>query len=157
MEVSIISREKVEELLNKDFPENTAVISFSDPEERQIDYHNKPVRLFRVAIPDIGISELSEYGLSYETYFPEADKLADFIYGARQDSLDIMCQCEYGESRSSACAAAIWEHFYQKGIAIFTDYRYCPNQVVYHKVFDALEHCRKRRNKREEDKGRSPI
>ena len=31
------------------------------------------------------------------------------------------------------------EHFYRRGIDIFTDYKYYPNQVVYHKVFDALE------------------
>ena len=34
---------------------------------------------------------------------------------------------------------AILEHFYRRGIDIFTDYKYYPNQVVYHKVFDALE------------------
>ena len=31
------------------------------------------------------------------------------------------------------------EHFYKNGISVFADYRYYPNQVVYHKVFDALE------------------
>ena len=53
--------------------------------------------------------------------------------------MNLICQCEYGESRSSGCAAAILEYFYKTGISIFTDYRYYPNQVVYHKVFDALK------------------
>ena len=45
----------------------------------------------------------------------------------------------YDQSRSAGCAAAILEHFYRRGIDIFADYKYYPNQVVYHKVFDALE------------------
>ena len=53
--------------------------------------------------------------------------------------MDIICQCEYGQSRSAGCAAAIREHFYSDGIKIFADYRYYPNQLVYNKVFDALE------------------
>ena len=88
---------------------------------------------------DLDLSVLPEYGLTYETCFPEAEALAEFIYSAKEDGYDISCQCEYGESRSSGCAAAIMEHFYKNGISVFADYRYYPNQVVYHKVFDALE------------------
>ena len=51
----------------------------------------------------------------------------------------MICQCDYGQSRGTGCAAAILEHFYHTGISIFADYNYYPNQVVYHKVFDALE------------------
>lgn len=70
--------------------------------------------------------------------FSEADDLAKFIYGAYNEGLDIICQCEYGQSRSAACAATILEHFYHNGISIFADYRYYPNQMIFHKVFDAL-------------------
>ena len=65
--------------------------------------------------------------------------MAEFIYSAKADGYDIICQCEYGESRSSGCAAAILENFYKNGISVFADYRYYPNQVVYHKVLEALE------------------
>ena len=77
--------------------------------------------------------------MTYETYFPEVDDLAEFIFNAKKEGKDIICQCEYGESRSSGCAAAIHEYFYKDGIKIFADYRYYPNQMVYHKVYDALE------------------
>jgi len=53
--------------------------------------------------------------------------------------LDFICQCEYGQNCSAGCATAIWEHFCGKGIKIFADYRYYPNQLVYNKLFDALE------------------
>ena len=35
-------------------------------------------------------------------------------------------------------SAAILESFDDTGISVFADYRYYPNQVVYHKVMDAL-------------------
>ena len=145
MKVSIYSRKNVEELLKNNFPDNTAVISFYDPIDKKedsfykpVNYLSKPVQLFQVAVHDADLSYLPKCGLTYDTYFPEVDDLANFIYKAKEEGLDILCQCEYGESRSSACAAAILEHFYQQGLSIFTDYRYYPNQVIYHKIFDAL-------------------
>ncbi len=78
------------------------------------------------------------YCLSYETYLPEAESLADYILKAKRDGLNILCQCEYGQSRSAGCAAAILEYFEGTGITVFADYRYYPNQLVYHKIFDAL-------------------
>lgn len=143
MQVSIYSREKITKILQSDFPKNVAVISFYDPpsaySDPPVDYSAKTKRVFAIAIHDVDLSVLPEYHLTYDTYFPEADKLAEFIYEAESDGIDIICQCEYGESRSAGCAAAILEHFYQNGISIFADYRYYPNQVIYHKVFDALE------------------
>ena len=145
MEVSIYSRKAIKELINKGFPQNTAVISFYTPkskrdyEEKRVDYIDVCDRVFYVGIPDIDIEILSEYGYTYKTYLAEADELAKFIYEAKADGLDIICQCDYGQSRSAACAAAILEHFEGRGIDIFVDYRYYPNQLVYHKIFDALE------------------
>ena len=156
MNVNIYSRKSVEELLRDGFPSNTAVISFYDPPSPSrrdacvpVDYSGKASRVFQVAIHDIDLSVLPDFNLTYDTYFPEADALAQFIYSAKADGLDMICQCEYGESRSSACAAAILEHFCGNGISVFADYRYYPNQVVYHKVFDALEKYKKDRRKEE--------
>ena len=106
-----------------------------------LDYTGAAARVFTVAVRDLDLSVLPDVGLTYDTYLPEADALAAFIYQARADGLDILCQCEYGQSRSAACAAAILEHFDGTGISIFADYRYYPNQVVYHKIMDALIRC----------------
>ena len=54
--------------------------------------------------------------------------------------MNIICQCEHGQSRSAACAAAIKEHFEKSGIDIFADYRYYPNQLIFNKLRDALIH-----------------
>ena len=146
MKIFIYSRKAIEELLERDFPENTAVISFYDPPGKfreagykPVDYSAKTNCVFQVALHDIDLAVLPKYHLTYETYFPEADDLAEFIFTAKREGKDIICQCEYGESRSSGCAAAIHEYFYNDGIKIFADYRYYPNQMVYHKVYDALE------------------
>lgn len=145
MKVTICSRKDAENLLRTGFPPRTAVITFYDPPSRRNavptpppDYNGKAERVFPVAAHDLDLKALTDVGLTYETYLPEADELAEFIYQARTDGLDILCQCEYGQSRSAACAAAILEHFEGTGITIFADYRYYPNQVVYHKMMDAL-------------------
>lgn len=146
MRVFIYSRKSIEILLQGKFPKNIAVISFYDPPGKfrdagykLIDYSAKTNCVFQAALHDIDLAVLPKYHLTYETYFPEVDDLAEFIFNAKKEGKDIICQCEYGESRSSGCAAAIHEYFYKDGIKIFADYRYYPNQMVYHKVYDALE------------------
>lgn len=144
MKISIYSRSEIEELIEGDFPEHTAVISFYDPAGIRsdnmvpVDYKGKAEMLFQVAVYDIDISILKDYGLTYDTYLSETDKLAQFIKTAHDKGLDIICQCQYGQSRSAACAAAIEEYYNKNGISIFADYRYYPNQLIYHKIFDAL-------------------
>ena len=128
MKISIYSRKSIEKLLEKDFPENAAVISFYDPpgkfrdaEYSPVDYSAKTNCVFQVALHDIDLAVLPKYHLTYETYFPEADDLVEFIFNALKEGKDIICQCEYGESRSSGCAAAIHEYFYKDGIKIFSE------------------------------------
>ena len=157
MKISIYSRKAMEELLKSDFLENVAVISFYDPpgsfrdaDYQPVDYSAKTDCVFQVALHDIDLAVLPKYHLTYETYFPEADNLAEFIFTAKKEGKDIICQCEYGESRSSGCAAAIHEYFYKNGIDVFADYRYYPNQMVYHKVYDTLKKYGTRNGKAEE-------
>ena len=145
MKVVIYSREAIKELMKGEFPKNTAVISFCSPrktrraEEVRVYFGNVCDRVFNILIPDIDIEILGDCGYTYETYLAEEDELAKFIYEVRAEGRDIICQCDFGQSRSAACAAAILQHFEGRGIDIFSDYRYYPNQLVYHKVFDALE------------------
>ncbi len=151
MNIFIYSREEAEELIAKDkFPKHAAVISFYDDVLKRIDDEYKPVnysktgcKVIYAEISDIDITCLEEAGLSYDDFFPSVNKVAFFIYKAYQKGMDIICQCEHGQGRSAACAAAIREYFLNDGIKIFTDYRYSPNLMVYHKVFDALKKVEK--------------
>lgn len=156
MKVEIYSRVAIAERMESGFPQNAAVISFYTPEgkrfsEERVDYLPVCGRVFYVPIADIDIDCLSDFGYSYADYLSEADDLAGFIRSAARDGCAILCQCDYGQSRSAACAAAILQHFERRGIDIFADYRYYPNQLVYHKIFDALE-----RVKAAENGGKTP-
>ena len=145
MKVEIYSRKAIKELMDNGFPQNVAVISFYTPNNKwegmqsPVDYSGICNNVFYVGIPDIDIEILAEYGYTYESYLAQADELAKFIHEAKANGRDIICQCDYGQSRSAACAAAILQHFEGRGIDIFADYRYYPNQLVYHKIFDALK------------------
>ena len=148
MNVSVYSREAVEEIIKiGEFPENTAVISYYDTAERHFDGEYVPVNfdgvcssddIFYIELDDYDLEFIIRKGGTYESFFSNADALAEFIYKAYKNGKDIICQCEYGQSRSAGCAAAILEYFYHNGISIFTNYNYYPNQVVYHKVYDAI-------------------
>lgn len=146
MNIEIYSKKAIEELLKKVKKlKNTAVISFYDPPNAKgeratpVDYSGKADMLFQVAVNDIDIEVLPEYDLTFETYFTEVDELAEFIDEAHNKNMDIICQCEYGQSRSAACAAAILEYYNKNGISIFADYRYYPNQMIFNKVLGALK------------------
>ncbi len=146
MQVDIYSRETIEVLLEDKLPDNVAVISFYDPPSKRtgevfepVNYANKAERVFTIPLHDIDIEILGDYGLDFNAYFPEVDELARFIHKAVDDGMDFICQCEYGQSRSAACAAAILEFYEKNGISIFADYRYYPNQLVFNKVKKALE------------------
>ena len=145
MKIEIYSRKVAEGLIRKGFPKRTAVISFYTPKnvrceaENPLDYSEVCDNVLYVGIPDIDIEVLGNFGYSFESYLSEAGELASFIYRAKQGGHSIICQCDYGQSRSAACAAAILQHFEGRGIEIFADYRYYPNQLVYNKVFTALE------------------
>lgn len=112
MKVEIYSREAIKELMKGEFPKNTAVISFCSPrktrraEEVRVYFVNVCDRVFNILIPDIDIEILGDYGYTYETYLAEADDLAKFIYEVKSEGRDIICQCDFGQSRSAACAAA---------------------------------------------------
>ena len=127
MKVEIYSRKAIDELIARGFPQDMAVISFYTPNNKwegmqsPVDYSGICNNVFYVGIPDIDIEILADYGYTYDTYFAEADELARFIYEARAEGLDIICQCDYGQSRSTACAAAILQHFEERGIDIFAD------------------------------------
>lgn len=145
MNLRICSRQDLEDFLQQNLSKNISIISFKDPaeEEKNVDHSFENALenvkcCFRIAVRDIYYDELEDYGLSYETFFPEAGELAKFIKRAVREECDLICQCEYGQSRCAGCAAAILEYYEHAGITIFADYRYCPNQMIFHKVYEAL-------------------
>ena len=143
MKVEIYSRKAMQKRLQEGPLPDTAVISFYDPPSfgtyGPLDYGDKCATVFPIAVYDVDLDVLPEFGLTFDSYLPEAKQLALFVKTAVECNLDIICQCEYGQSRSAACAAAIKEYYEHDGISIFADYRYYPNQLIFNKVLDALK------------------
>lgn len=140
MNITIMSRVEMEKLIKADFPCNTDVISFKDIKDNTVlDFCGLPNRIFSIVLDDLDIDEIEEYGLNTDTYFSDAEELALFIKKSILNNTDIICQCEYGQSRSAACAAAIMEFFDGNGISIFCDYRYYPNKLIFNKLLEKLK------------------
>ena len=135
------------------FFEKIAVISITDYGYEFAELKNKPHHLLQLAFDDVDsdvfIDELGENPsledkLKIEKKYhmlsnEQAIQIAEFVNEVWDNVDVIICQCEYGQSRSAAVAAAISQFKYQNGIEIFADDKYYPNKLVYRKVFDSLE------------------
>jgi hypothetical protein len=132
LSVQIKSREAIQFLLPVQYPDNAAVISFRDSGMKPVDFP-ETVRAFHVEVDDIEPAE-ADSGT-----FAEVNQLAEFTHKAVVDDCNIICQCVYGVSRSSGCAAAIREFFGKDGIMVFADERYYPSKYVFRKVYAALK------------------
>ena len=127
MNVKICSRKEIERLLNHDFPADTAVISFYDPDSTpRVDYQKKADSVLYVSLDD------------FQTELPQAKEIAKFIRAAKAKGLNIICQCESGQSRSAGCAAAILEYYYHTGQSVFDNDRYQPDEMIFYKLLNAL-------------------
>lgn len=145
--VAFYSRKTIENLISAEISfKNCAVISFYDvgDNENRVDYSGVCDRVLYIGIDDIDREELYDSGGSFDTFFPEANRTAEFIIDSYNSGLDIICQCEYGQGRSAGCAAAILEHYYHNGISVFSDYGCYPNLLIYHKILNALNHRQER-------------
>jgi hypothetical protein len=103
-----------------------------------VDVSGALYEVFQVAVDDVSLDELKEFGLSYKEFFPEAEELAKFIFNAKTAGLEIICQCTDGQRLSAGCAAAIRQFFDGDGIEVFENYNYFPNRLMYHKVYNTL-------------------
>lgn len=149
MKVSVYSRSEINNIIKQGlFPNNAAVITFydttKDEDYRHVNYDNVTTNVFYCALDDVDTDYHIAQGKLYEDFFDYADDVAEFIYEAYDNGKDIICQCDYGQSRSAGCAAAILQHFYRNGIDVFADYKRYPNKVIYHKIYDALERYKSR-------------
>ena len=123
-------------LIEKGIPKNTAIVSFADTED---DYEEFPPGTDVLLIAFYDIRPYTTAKEHYDTVLPEAKEIAQYVDKKIKEGKDIICQCDYGQSRSAGLAAAIMERYGHKGIDVFADYRYTPNQFVYNKVLEELK------------------
>ena len=152
MNAKIMSRDAIEMFCEHPFVERIALMSITDYGYDFAELKNKPQHLLQLAFDDVDgdvfIDELGENPLEedklkiehkYHMFSDEqAKQIVEFVNGV-WDKVDvIICQCEHGQSRSAAVAAAIMQYKYQNGIDIFADDNYYPNKLVYRTVFNSL-------------------
>ena len=153
MDVIIMSRRGIEERGRLPFSDNTAVISITDASYPFAELECQPRHRLRLAFDDVDgdvfVDELgSHYSIAerqalerkYHMFSDEqARDIAVFYWDILLEGVEtIIIQCEHGQSRSAAVAAAIREFADGDGISIFADDRYYPNKLVYRKTLKAL-------------------
>lgn len=152
MKILIKSRTAVEKMALTPFEEHTALISITDVNWSFAELKHKPEFLLQLAFDDVDNDVIvDEFGrkptdgerqkieIKYKMFSDaQAEQIASF-YHSHKDSIEtLICQCEHGQSRSAAVAAAMLEYRRRKGIAVFADDRYYPNKVIFRKTFHAL-------------------
>lgn len=156
MKIQILSRKSIERLAENPFPMNTALVSITDYACDFAKLKNKPAFLLQIDFDDVDndviVDELGKNPTNEERQMIEAKyhmlnveqahQIAAFYHSVSKNVECFICQCEHGQSRSAAIAAAILEHRSRNGIKIFADDRYYPNKVVFRKVLAALNNLK---------------
>ena len=153
MKILIRSRKAIEKMSKSPFQEGTAIISITDANDSPVNFENEPDFLLRLAFDDVDndvfadepidkltLEEKVEMEKKYNMLSEEqANEIASFCEKNKDNISTLICQCEHGQSRSAAVAAAILEFRSRRGIKIFSDDRYFPNKVVFRKVLGAFK------------------
>lgn len=137
MNTKILNEEKLIKLLNKKAVTNSAIISFCDENDKGIDFNKYPnVKYIKCCIDDLWVDEI----VDEKPFKKEFIGIGKFVSNCYEENInEIICQCKHGQSRSSACAAAIEQYFNNKGIDIFANYKYCPNQYFYNGIYSEIK------------------
>ena len=152
MEILIKSRREIEKMSKEGFPKRTAIVSITDKFDYPVCFESEPSLLLRVAFDDVdndvfvdelGRTPTPDERIEIEDKYnmltdEQAHEIASFYYNNRRRISTLICQCEHGQSRSAAVAAAILEFKERSGVYVFADDRYYPNKVVFRKVLEGL-------------------
>ena len=153
MKIGIFNRPDIEELAQSPFKEKTALISMTDYDDENAELENNPEYLLRLKFDDVDndifldmqgnvIPKEKHESIAKKYHIitdEQAKEIADFIMEIKDKADFLICQCEHGQSRSAAVAAAVTEYLNRDGIKIFSDDDYFPNKVVFRKVYKYLK------------------
>ncbi len=155
MKLEILSRAGLERKAREPFRPGTVLISIGDPDALPVKLLHRPEHELRLVFDDMTAAEARERlempGISEEelcrvlaeqntVLFSDemAAKAAAFVKEHIRQASVFICQCEFGQSRSAAMAAAIAQYYGGYGKKIFANEKYGPNLRVYRKMMAAL-------------------
>ena len=154
MKILITDRNGIENLCLNPFEVSSALISITDYEYSFVNLKYKPKYILQLAFDDVPVGDgfEEEYGrqlnqseikqLEYRFHSMSEEQTNELIsfYNKVKSKVELMiCQCEHGQSRSAAIAAAFSEYAYGNGIDIFSDDRYYPNKSIFRQVLRKLK------------------
>ena len=141
--ILIKDRAEIEQM---QFEPKTALISITDANYSFAKLISEPDYVLRLAFDDvdddifIGAVNKQDTAEKYHMFSDQqARMIAEFYAKISHKAEIIICQCEHGQSRSAAVAAAILEHINRSGIKVFAHNKYYPNKVVFNKVLQSLK------------------
>ena len=154
MIIQIESRESVELRAKQPFPPHTALITITNIDYDFAKLENKPWQTLRLQFDDVSsdlftdvlgrkptADEFKKLAKKYHMFnYEQATEVAEFVEHIQNNGAEVLvCQCEYGQSRSAGIAAAVRQWLYSDAIEIFTDDRYYPNKAVYRMTLTAIQ------------------
>lgn len=156
MKILIRNRKTIEKMASLPFKNETAVISITDYGFDFAELLNKPNYLLQIAFDDVDndifLDELGRTPTESERIYLEnkyhmlndkqVKQIVDFYFNIANKVKVLICQCEHGQSRSSAIAAAFLEFRSKRGIDIFSNDNYYPNKVVFRRILNELNNLR---------------
>lgn len=149
-----MSRKGIEELSLKPFEKETALISITDFNYTFANLKYKPQYLLQLAFNDVPVGdgffeeegrklcdeEIAKLERKYHSITNEqVERIIDFYIYVNDSAEVLICQCEHGQSRSAAIAAAIKEFESCSGIDIFSNDYYYPNKSLYRKTINMMQ------------------
>ena len=141
MIIQVCSRTELRKMAQQPFTEPIAVISIRDWDAPPVELQNQPVHILQLAFDDVYFNPF--YDADDDTIFVtfsefDAKKIVKFISEYKDGVRTIICQCEMGQSRSAAVAAAISEWLNGDGIRFFADDRYSPNLFIFRTLYKMI-------------------
>ena len=143
--IFVKNRDAIEQM---DFAPKTALISITDAGWSYAKLKDEPDYILRLSFDDVdndiflGTTEAEREYIANKWHMlsdEQAKQIAEFYVKIRNKADIIICQCEHGQSRSAAVAAAILEYRSRSGIKVFASDKYYPNKAVFNKVLQALK------------------
>ena len=152
MKILIKSRKWIEQRALLPFTEKTALISICDCDLPFAELRNAPDYLLQLRFNDVDAdvfedelgdkpSEEEKQRIEQKYHmisWEQAKEISQFFDNVKKDVEVLICQCEHGQSRSAAVAAAIKEYMNRSGITIFANDKYYPNKFVFRRVFKMM-------------------
>lgn len=150
--LQVMNRVQIEALSAKRFKSRTMLISIHDYGDDSAKITHLPEFYMSMEFNDVDSDVYTDaYGkplspidkkAAEKKYHPldnyQARRFAKFYFQCKEHAEIIICQCEHGESRSAAVAAAISEYESKDGLKYFINDKYCPNKFVFKKMYNAL-------------------